>query len=165
MNYTNETSSLLSFDKAAPQLLTKANIQSFADKFIESVNDGYHNPLESAAIISGLEAALKVIKEGIRETVISELKEGGKGNFRGVKIESMEVGGRYDYSQCGDNVYNSIKERSDILTAELKAREDFLKHLPKEGIPGLDLETGEMMTIYPPAKPASTTTYKITIPK
>ena len=159
------TESPLSFDLAAKHLLTKANIQSFADKFIESVNEGYGNPLETAAIINGLESALKLIKDGIRPMVLDNLKEGGKGSFHGVNIETMEAGGKYDFSQCGDNVYNSIKERFNTLFDELKAREDFLKHLPKEGIPGLDLETGEMITIYPPAKPATTTTYKITIPK
>lgn len=152
------TESTLSFDAAAPMLLTKSNIQSFADKFIESVNDGFHNPLESAAIISGLEAALKAIKEGIKETVLCELKEGGKGSYNGVKIESMESGGKADYNTCQCPVWVR-------LSTQLKEQEVMLKALPKSGMPLIDKETGEAYTAYPPIKPATTSTYKITIPK
>jgi len=156
--------SLLSFDAAAPQLLTKANIQSFADKFIESVTGGWVNPLEAAAVLSGMESSIKTIKDGIRDSVISELKEGGKGSFHGVKIETMESAGRYDFSQCGDVVYNKMKANVDALAEELKRREVLLKALPHDGLDITDEDTGEQYHVYPPAKPASTSTYKVLIP-
>ncbi len=163
--FGSEVAHPLSFDAAAPQLLTKSNIQSFAEKFIESINEGYGNPLESAAIINGLESALKLIKDGIRSTVLDELKEGGKGSFHGVKIETMEAGGRYDYTKCGDVVYDALKVESDELKWKLDEREKFLKAIPNAGMLITDTATGETWFSYPPAKPASTTNYKVTIPK
>jgi len=159
-----QATSVLSFDAAAPMLLTKANISSFAEKFIESVTGGHEDPLKTAAIINGLETALKAIKEGIRPIVLDNLKEGGKGSFQGVKIETMEAGGKYDYTTCGDLVYNELKGESEKLDAKVKEREAFLKAAPKTGIDIVSSD-GELYTIYPPAKPATTTTYKITIPK
>ena len=151
------TESALSFDLAAKHLLTKSNIQSFADKFIESVNEGYGNPLETAAIINGLESALKLIKDGIRPMVLNNLKEGGKGIFNGVKIETMESGGKSDYNTCQCPVWVR-------LSKELKDQETLLKALPITGKTLLDESTGETYTAYPPIKPATTTTYKVTIP-
>jgi len=112
-----------------------------------------------------LEAAIKVIKDGIRPTVLAELKEAGKGSYNGVKIETMEAGGRYDFSQCSDLVYEGLRLQSEGIDIQLKAREVFLKAVPKAGIIVTDENTGETVTIYPPAKPASTTTYKVSIPK
>ncbi len=159
-----QNTSVLSFDSAAPQLLTKANIQSFAEKFISSVTEGHENPLKTAAILSGLETAIKAIREGIKDVVVTECKEAGKGQYNGVKIETMEAGGKYDFATCKDVIYNGLAAEMEALDIKVKERQKFLKALPKDGLTITDEGSGETWKAMPPIKPATTTTYKVTIP-
>lgn len=105
--------------------------------------------------------------EEFREYVRSEIEKYEKSKFispRGVKFELMEAGTRYDYTKCGDPIYNELIKRLEVLKAEVKEREGFLKGVPDSGITVLDNETGEVVTVYSPTK-TSTSTYKITLPK
>lgn len=159
-----QNTSVLSFDNAASLLLTKATIQSFAERWIQSVTDGHENPLKTAAILNGLETALKAIREGIKDIVVDSCKEAGKGSYQGVKIEKMEAGGKYDYLTCKDVIYNGLSSEMEALDIKIKERQKFLKALPKDGLTITDEATGETWKAMPPIKPATTTTYKVTIP-
>ena len=78
------------------------------------------------------------------------------------KVEIKEVGTKYDFSKCGDPVYEQLEQMAESAKSSLKERSDFLKAIPKSGIPFLDENSGEMITVYPPSK-SSTTSIAITL--
>jgi hypothetical protein len=74
------------------------------------------------------------------------------------KIDNWE----YSYENCGDAIYDSLNQKAESINSDLKSRESFLKTIPISGIQILDESTGEMITVYPPAK-SSTTTIAVTL--
>jgi hypothetical protein len=81
----------------------------------------------------------------------------------GTKMELAEVGVKYDYVFCEDDVYNELIVKRMALDEQIKDREKFLKTLPIEGIEIVD-EEGVVKRIYPPSK-SSTSSVKTTISK
>lgn len=127
---------------------TKQQSETFASLIINEVKCGNVDPLALKAQMKFIEKTLEAIDKGIKDSWMAEAGKHGKSfEYRGWRIEQVEAGTSYDYSN--DQVYNETKEK-------LKDREKFLKGLTKAMA---DPDTGEMC--YPPIK-KSTTTLKFT---
>lgn len=101
------------------------------------------------------------------ELVREEIGKHPKGKFtsaRGVTFETAETGTAYDFGKCDDPVLVQLEADGAAITERLKARKEFLKTLPLEGLDVLDKDSGEVTKIFPPSK-SSNSSYKITLPK
>jgi hypothetical protein len=131
-------------------------ISNLVTTFRNEVLEGNIAPLKAAAILKGMEDAVKSLRGDIliRDCVMEELDRYPEKvvKYNGVTFTKKIVGTRYDYSQCGDPEWMRMKGEYDILTADMKRREAYLKVLPPEGVTVINPVTGEVVTIYPPAK-------------
>jgi hypothetical protein len=140
--------------------LTKGDIAPLAEMLVDNVlRSG--DPLTVAANIKTMELIIEAVKgdKRFKDYALSELAKYGKKytSPTGVTIEPMESAGRYDFKTCGDPVVIDLETK-------LKERQEFLKKLPHGGM-DIVTDEGEVIKIFPPARPASTSTYKITIAK
>jgi hypothetical protein len=146
--------------------ITKTDIRTISNNMVFDVlNNG--NIIESADAISKMEMLIKEIKSNsdwidyLREEVAKS------GSFvttlSGTRIELAEVGVKYDYSICNDDILKSLVEEQERIELMIKERQTFLKTIP---ISGLDIVTinGELVTIYPPSR-SSSSSIKTTISK
>lgn len=133
-----------------------------AEMAVSAVVDGNVDPIKAHISVSRMEAAIKLYKdnEDVRRITLDELAKYGKtATFGDCKLEEAETGVRYDYSGCGDSKLTELYDLMEKLKAEIKCREDMLKHLQPQG--AADPDTGEIM--YPPARSSKTaikTTFK-----
>jgi hypothetical protein len=81
----------------------------------------------------------------------------------GTRIELAEVGTKYEYVFCEDDILNDMTIQREALDERIKERQEFLKRLPVEGIDVITSD-GEVKRIYPPSK-SSTSSVKCTISK
>ena len=113
--------------------------------FKNLVNSGIISPLEYMVRVKELSAYVEqLLDDEIKQKAINEAdqKSDAPGKIfeaYGAKLQVKINGVRYDYSACGDKVYNRLK-------SEIKEREDMLKALPSEGA---DVEGCH---IFPPVK-------------
>lgn len=127
-----------------------------AEMAVSAVVNGDIDPIKAHINVSRMEAAIKLYKDNddVRRITLDELARYGKtATFGDCKLEEAETGVRYDYSGCGDSKLAAMYETLEALKADIKAREDMLKHLQPQG--AADPETGEIM--YPPARSSKTT--------
>ena len=147
--------------------LTKTNQKAIADELIRRVVGGAVNPIQAFIQIKGIVECLTVFlkDKGVIETTANACRRFGdeKPQYNGAKMSVQEAGVRYDYSACGDTKWNELMEAKAAIDEQLKAREDFLKHL--DGDQSIvDERTGELLTIHPPVRTASTSV-KVTFAK
>lgn len=139
--------------------LTKDDVPALVEAMVNHVLEA-GNPLEVAENIKVMETLIDAFKSDKRfkDYALQELAKYGKSfvSPRGVKIEPMESAGRYDYSTTNDPVVIELEKK-------LKERQEFLKKLPKAGTDVIIEATSEVVKLFPPAKGASTSTYKITL--
>lgn len=147
--------------------MTKAQISASSKSLVDTVLET-GNVIEVAEAISGMEQFLKEVKGD--ERFVSYLREEvakfGKVATRpsGTKIELAETGTKYDYSKTDDFILPDLQKQADELAEKIKARQDFLKAIPVEGMELLNESSGEMVRVYPPSK-TSTSSYKVTLAK
>jgi hypothetical protein len=145
--------------------LTKTQIIELAKFGVDYVLET-GQPELVAEQISVMENYIKAVKadERFTEYVRDELAK-NKGKITtasGAKIEVMEGGTKYHFENCQDPIYSELISEQDSLNGRIKAREQFLKTIPAEG---MDIRhEDELVTIYPPYK-TSTSTYKVTLSK
>lgn len=143
-------------------LLNTKSAAEMAEMAISAVVNGDIDPIKAHISVSRMEAAIKLYKdnEDVRRITLDELDKYGKAaTFGDCRLEKAETGVRYDYSGCGDSKLAAMYETLEALKADIKAREDMLKHLQPQG--AADPDTGEIM--YPPARSSKTaikTTFK-----
>jgi hypothetical protein len=142
---------------------TQTQIDVFSDNIIESVKNGEASPLETLVLLKALEKASERIMKEIRENVITAAEKYPERTFEfaGASLEKGEVGVKYDYSVCGDPVYEQRQSIMDAAKTLLDERTAFLRAL-KQPITIVDEGSGEVITIRPPEK-KSTTSVKVTI--
>lgn len=123
---------------------TKAELINYITLVKQEILSGNTNALRVAVQIKSLEEILKALKEDpeIKDCIMSEanLYPEKVIEIYGCKVEksSRTV---YDYSNCGDPVYNDLIEQKEKLDEIIKARQAVIKS-------GVNPETGE--TFYPP---------------
>lgn len=113
--------------------------------FKNLVNSGIISPLEYMVRVKELSAYVEqLLDDGIKQMAINEADQKSPSPGKifeayGAKLQVKLSGVRYDYSACGDKVYNKLK-------SDLKEREDILKALPSNGA---DIDGAHIM---PPVK-------------
>ena len=141
---------------------TKSEIKLFADKMIESVLEGYADPLKVKVQLSAMKKTIEEIESNseFKECVINEATKYHKQellNLYNSKIEIKETGVKYDYSGAGCEEY-------DILIPQKKEIDERIKQLENDMKEGrVNNVTGEV--IIPKAAKTSTTTVVITLNK
>jgi hypothetical protein len=146
--------------------LSKGQIKIIAESVINELGES-GRVLEAAETLTKMETLCKEIR-GNREFidfVRDEIEKYGKElvTVNGVKLELAEVGTKYDYSQCNDDVLSELEFQLTIMEAKIKERQNFLKTLPARGMEIIK-DGGEVASIFPPTK-SSTSSYKTTIKK
>lgn len=101
----------------------------------------------------------KAFMDGVYDSV-SKLKTDNV--LLGAKFETSETGVKYDYTNCGDKIWDALVAQKETLEETIKEREKFLKTIPYEGLPTFDEKSGETSTLFPPSK-VSTSTVKVTL--
>jgi hypothetical protein len=137
---------------------TKAERQEFAQVVINGIKEGLNDPLKIHYQIKCLEDLIKQITSNPEYkfiTLIEAEKYGKSFDHYNAKFEIKEMGVKYDYSVCKDPIYNELSQELSDLEDRVKAREKYLKNVPKEGIQ--TLIDDELVTVYPPAKSSTTT--------
>jgi hypothetical protein len=123
--------------------------------------------IEAADMIAKMEFFMKELKnnpEYVDYLRYEVAKYGGAHTTpSGTRIELAEVGTKYDYVFCEDDILNDLVISRLALEEQIKERQEFLKHLPSEGIEIIS-RYGEVKRIYPPSK-SSTSSIKCTISK
>lgn len=134
----------------------KDQVAKFVTILRNALESGDINPLSFAIQMKAMEEVAERLRKDpfIQDIIIEELEKYGKETvYNGVKFNIRENGTRYDFTACEDSVYEDLKYKVDILTKELKDRENWLKGI-KPGYPAVDKETGEI--INPPTKKSTT---------
>lgn len=142
---------------------TSQQIDFFSTSIINEVKDGQESPLRVLIQLRAMEKASKQILDGIREEVITAAEKYPGKDFElyGNKLSKEELGVKYDYSTCGDTIYERLQTDFNTAKASLDERTAFLRQL-KSPMTVVDEMTGEVVTIKPPVR-TSTTGVKVTI--
>ena len=130
---------------------------------INSVLDGEIDPIKAVVQAKSLVETLTLFlkDKGVNDLVLREVEKYGKQTSKdGATIAIKEVGSKWDYSECGDPIYNRLSSQKAEIEEKLKEREALLK-ATREPRTEVDEETGEVYTVNPPSK-SSTTSYSIT---
>lgn len=132
---------------------TGEQVNTFAQGIIRSVKDGEENPLNVMLYIRAMEKAFRVINDQIKEYAVREADKypGTTFNYRGVELAKGDVSTTYDYTVCGDTIWERLRVDADAAKLKLSERETFLKSL-KEPITIVDEMTGEVVEVRPPLK-------------
>ena len=136
----------------------KFDQQMLANDIILPVIEGEVNPIETYVKARALQDALKIVTDDdrIKDLVIAEVeKYGNKAEFNSANLQVKDVGVKYDYSVCNDQIYNDLLYMLNDIKEQIKIREKFLSKIPSEGTTIVYEQTGEVRTIYPPIKQGS----------
>ena len=147
---------------------TKDQQKSFVQRMIDSVLEGYANPLEIKARFANMKSVIDAYSkdERICEAELNEANKYQKEELTKIYNASFvikEVGMTYDYSGCNHPIYNELIESIKELEQARKDIENFLQTIRKE-TKWIDPTTGEEVTLMPPCK-KSTTKVTVTINK
>jgi hypothetical protein len=144
---------------------SKTERQSFVSVLVDAVESGAVDPLKIHLQIKCMEDIVKLLNSNTiyKSQVLDAAEKNGKSfEFHSAKFEVKETGVKYDYSQCGDEEYNSLQTEMEALSLKIKDREKFLKTVPTKGMALVIEGTGEVATVYPPSK-SSTTSVAVTL--
>lgn len=135
--------------------VSKEGVQRFSVQVINAVKNGEVNALELKAYLKAMEQIIEIVDKATRNEQLTEAEKYGERSFEvfGVKIEKGEVGTKYDYTSCGDPVYNHRLQIFEEAKKQLDERAAFLKNL-KEPLTLVDEDngSGEVARVMPPAK-------------
>ena len=146
--------------------INKTTLKKMASSTLEELMEN-GRIIEAADMIAKMEFFIKELKNNPEyvDYLRYEVSKYGGGHTTpsGTRIELAEVGTKYDYVFCEDDILNDMTIQRLALEEQIKERQEFLKRLPSEGI---DIITnyGEVKRIYPPSK-SSTSSIKCTIQK
>lgn len=132
---------------------TQTSIDIFSDGVIESVKGGEINPLTVLIQLRAMQKASERILKEIHPNLMKEadLHPENEFEFMGNKISKAEHGTKYEYSNCGDPIWSTLKAKEMLLKSNITERETFLKAI-KTPLETLDKDSGEVVTLRPPTK-------------
>lgn len=136
----------------------KFDQQMLANDIILPVIEGEVDPIETYIKARSMQEALKIVTDDdrIKDLVITEVeKYGNKAEFNSANLQVKDVGVKYDYSVCNDQIYNDLLYMLNDIKEQIKIREKFLSKIPSDGATIVYEQTGEVRTIYPPIKQGS----------
>ena len=135
---------------------TKAERQDFAQSVVNGLKDGLSDPLKVHLQVKCMEDLIKQITShpDYKDLTLDEAAKYGKSfEHYNAKFEVKEMGVKYDYSNCGDPIYNQLAEELAELEKKVKDRQAFLKAVQ----PGTELLIeDEVIVLYPPIKTSTT---------
>jgi len=135
---------------------TKAERQDFAQYVVNGLKDGLSDPLKVHLQVKCMEDLIKQITSHpeYKDLTLDEAAKYGKSfEMHNAKFEVKEMGVKYDYSNCGDPIYNRLAEELAELEKKVKDRQAFLKAVQ----PGTELLIeDEVIVLYPPIKTSTT---------
>jgi len=172
---------LIKLDKTeykTPDISKKGSFVA-ANNIYTSIMEGNTSAIQTAEMFKFVEETYKQLKELsddsgknsftelVREEISSNSDDGKSMTTKfGNKFELMEASTKYDFSACGDPIWNDLSEHLEYVKMALKERETFLKSLKSPIILEIvNPRTGEVFpdtNIYPPIK-SSTSTFKQTM--
>ncbi|WP_289763538.1 hypothetical protein [uncultured Duncaniella sp.] len=139
---------------------TKENQRATAQTLVSKVVEGETDPIQAFSTVKALVECLTIFlkdKDVVESTIAACEKYGHTGAlFNGANLCVAEVGVKYDYSACNDPEWDDLSKQRAELDAKIKARETFLRGIPREATI-LNEDTGEITKIVPPTKTSSTT--------
>lgn len=108
---------------------SRAGIDLLSDQVIESVQGGRINPLKVRVWCKSMEMLIERIHKETSKNQLTEAEKftGTKFSFSGAEITKGIIKTEYDYSACGDVVYNRLIELKENLDSQIKNRQAFLK--------------------------------------
>lgn len=136
--------------------LTKKDIEALSLDLLSPVLDGDVDPVSHTIKLKAMQEALKktLCDDRLKDAVLAEVEKYGKERlWNGATIKIKDVGATYDYTVCGDPVYNAYMVRLKELQSDIKEREDFLRSVP-DNTTIVDDSTGEIVTLHPAVKMA-----------
>jgi hypothetical protein len=139
---------------------TKAERQTFISDVLAKLDEGIIDPLKVHLQVKAMESIIEGLtkSETYKSFVLDAAQNHGSKSFEfgNASIQIKEAGTKYDYSLCGDLVYERLEKEAQEATEKLKARQKFLQTI-NGFIALLDEETGQVFNCYPPSKSSSTT--------
>lgn len=147
-----EETSLIPLENKTLLTADRSDLSEMASMMIEAVDDGFADPLDTLIIAKKGMYVFDAIVKGMKGKANID---GGKVSKHNVDVRTQDVGVRYDFTGCGDVVWNELDQQIAELKEKQKVREDFLKGLKGETKYFLDEDTGEEQTFNPPIYPAS----------
>ena len=138
---------------------TKQERSTFVSDVLERIGNGQADPVKVHLQLKCMEEIVKTITshQGYKDLLLYEAEKNGR-KFMAFNAEFSikEMGTKYDYSQCGDADLLSMLQSIETITAAVKERQEYLKHLPTAGVQQIDAN-GEVITLFPPTKTSTTT--------
>lgn len=135
---------------------TKAERQDFAQSVVNGLKEGLSDPLKVHLQVKCMEDLIKQITShpDYKDLTLDEAAKYGKSfEHYNAKFEIKEMGVKYDYTNCGDPIYNRLAEELAELEKKVKDRQTFLKAVQ----PGTELLIeDEVIILYPPVKTSTT---------
>lgn len=148
--------------------VTRTGQKELGDIMKKSLVEGETNPIEAVVKAKSLYEVLSLFlkDDDVKELVVNECSKYGKGetpSFAGAKVQVKETGVKWDYTDCGDPVYDSLVLQMEELKQRMKEREAYLKTITARKTE-VDEDTGEIYTVLPPVRTAGIS-YSITYNK
>lgn len=146
---------------------TKENQKATAQTLVTKVVEGEADPIQVFSTVKALVECLTIFlkdKDVVDSTIAACERYGKTGAlYNGANLCVAEVGVKYDYSACNDPEWDDLSKQRAELDAKIKARETFLRGIPREATI-LNEDTGEITKVVSPIK-TSSTSVKVTFAK
>lgn len=152
------------------QLLTDPRtVSEYARQAVAAITGGEVDPLTAYVNINKIKKVVEEVGKDpeVTRTIVDYI--GQRGDARegltvgDCKAQVCEAGVTYDFSECGDPQLADLYAEADAIKERIKTRENFLKSIDGHATV-VDENTGEVVTIHPPAR-SSKTTVKLTFKK
>lgn len=135
----------------------KAEVERFKGMLKNEILAAYDDPLKIFVRLKYIEKTITDIlsDKDIEDHFIREFDLYGKEKVvevLGAKLNTQEVGVKYDYDGCGDPVWYDLEKQAKEIAEKKKAREKFLQALPQEGT----VDPGTAVFINRPSKSSKT---------
>ena len=115
----------------------KSELTRIADNCVNELLDN-GRILETHEFITKMEFFIKRLKDNPEyyNYLSYEVAKYGSAHTTstGTKLELAEVGVKYDYVFCEDDIYNELIVKQMALDEQIKERQKFLKTIPVEGL-------------------------------
>jgi hypothetical protein len=142
--------------------LSKERVAQVVEHYTDQLKDGHLNVLDALAQLEWLSQVVDKIKENARQLAVDEIERYGNEaktgvTIHGVTLKLKEAGVKYTYNH--NPLWNTIKEKEDVIAQQRKDLEAMLKTINKP-TSFINQETGEVHDVRPALK-SSTTTIEI----
>ena len=137
---------------------TKEQRTIFCNDVVNNILDGKIDPIKVHLQIKCLEDIVKQLNGNhhYKDAVLEAAQKCDKGfTLHFAKFEVKEMGIKYDYSVCNDEVLTHLEFTANETDAAIKERQAFLKTVPDKGLE-IITESGEVVTIFKPNKTSTT---------